>query len=255
MTLNAERFSGRVAEYKQYRERYDPDVVLPLLREWCGLVPEWTVADVGAGTGMLSDVFLVNGNRVIAIEPNAEMRAACLRTHADDAALSVSDGTAEATGLSAGAVEMVSVGRALHWFDTEAAFAEFKRVLKPGGWVAVIAFGRAEDGREENVAFERTIEGFMPTRERRKMYAVYERLENAFAGGEFRHAEIRGEMSLKWEALLGMTVSLSHAPLPGGAGYAEFEHAMRDYFERHAVDGELTLATRYWINAGRFSTR
>ena len=87
------------------------------------------------------------------------------------------------------------------------------------------------------------------------MYGLYERLEKAFAGGEFRHAEIRGEMSLKWEALLGMTVSLSHAPLPGGAGYAEFEDAMREYFERHAVDGVLTLATRYWINAGRFSTQ
>src|SRR5665213_2981337 len=201
MTLNAERFSGRVAQYEQY----DPAVVLPLLQEWCGLIPEWTVADVGAGTGMLSDVFLANGNRVIAVEPNAEMRAACARSHAGDRALAVMDGTAETTGLGHASVEMVSVGRALHWFDAEAAFAKFKRVQKPAGWVAVIAFGRTEDGREENVA--------------------YERIEDAFDGGEFRHAEIRGEMSLGWEALLGMAVS--HAPLPGGAARQHFYPLLR----------------------------
>ncbi|HZL26225.1 MAG TPA: class I SAM-dependent methyltransferase [Acidobacteriaceae bacterium] len=221
MTLNAERFSGRVAQYEQY----DPAVVLPLLQEWCGLIPEWTVADVGAGTGMLSDVFLANGNRVIAVEPNAEMRAACARSHAGDRALAVMDGTAETTGLGHASVEMVSVGRALHWFDAEAAFAKFKRVLKPAGWVAVIAFGRAEDGREENVAFERTIETLMPARGRKKASGAYERIEDAFDGGEFRHAEIRGEMSLGWEALLGMAVS--HAPLPGGAARQHFYPLLR----------------------------
>ena len=51
MRDSVEKFSGRVAEYEKYRERYDPDLVLPLLREWCGLRPEWTVADVGAGSG------------------------------------------------------------------------------------------------------------------------------------------------------------------------------------------------------------
>ncbi|WP_144312456.1 hypothetical protein [Terriglobus saanensis] len=67
MSVHVERFSGRVAEYAQYRERYDPFVALPLLEKWCGLVPDWTVADIAAGTGTLSDVFLANGHRVIAV--------------------------------------------------------------------------------------------------------------------------------------------------------------------------------------------
>src|ERR1700761_4051618 len=101
MAGNTERFTGRVAEYARYRERYDPQVVLPLLREWCGLTPEWTVADVGAGTGMLAEVFLANGNRVIAVEPNAEMRAACARELANEPRLEIVAGTGEATGLAA----------------------------------------------------------------------------------------------------------------------------------------------------------
>jgi predicted RNA methylase len=96
------RFTGKVAEYAQYRERYDPDIVLPLLREWCGLTPQWTVADVGAGTGMVGDLFRANGNRVMAVEPNAEMRAACASLHAADASFTVVDGAAEKTGLDDG---------------------------------------------------------------------------------------------------------------------------------------------------------
>jgi ubiquinone/menaquinone biosynthesis C-methylase UbiE len=252
MSGNIERFTGRVAEYEQYRERYDPDVILPRLREWCGLTPEWVVADIGAGTGMLSDVFLANGNRVIAIEPNAEMRDACERRHAGESHLRVVDGTAETTTLPGASVEMVSAGRALHWFDLEKAMAEFRRILKSGGWVAVVALGRAEDGREENETFAQAMEELMPDRYRKQSYAVYDELKAMFPGGEFHHEEIRGEMQLDWRSLLGMTISMSHAPLPDDARYPEFERKLRGYFERFEKGGEVALATRCWVDAGRF---
>src|SRR5215469_10954297 len=117
MEKNIRRFDGRVVEYARYRERYAPEVLLPRLREWCGLTPEWTVADVGAGTGMLSDVFLENGNRVVAVEPNVEMREMCIGLHEGASWFEVVNGTAEATGLADSSVEMVAVGRAFHWFD------------------------------------------------------------------------------------------------------------------------------------------
>src|SRR5690349_21932006 len=39
-------------------------------------LPQWVVADIGSGTGLLTKIFLENGNRVFAVEPNAAMRAA-----------------------------------------------------------------------------------------------------------------------------------------------------------------------------------
>lgn len=252
MVENAARFSGRVEQYERYRERYDPDIVLPLLREWCGLTPEWTVADVGAGTGMLADVFLANGNPVIAVEPNLQMREACARNHAESPALRVVDGTAETTGLEDASVDMVSVGRALHWFDGDKAFAEFRRILKPGGWVAIIAFGRADVGSEENVVLEQTLEHFMPERHRKKGYEVYGRVGEAFASGEFHHAEVHGEMRLTFDELMGLAISLSHAPLPGSERYPAFETALQGVFQRFAGNGLITIQTRYWINAGRW---
>jgi len=250
---NTEKFTGRVSAYAAYRERYDPAIVLPSLREWCNLEPNSTVADIGAGTGMLSDIFLANGNRVLAVEPNAEMREACLQLHAANPNLSVIDGTAEATGLPDASVEVVSVGRALHWFDLEATLPEFRRILKPNGWVIVLAFGRSKEGREENVAYEDFLRPFTKEGEgTRVTYAVYQRLKELFPGGEFHHKEIPGEMSLDWESLRGLTLSLSHAPLPDSPQFAPFEASLTHYFDKYQQEGKLALTTRYWINAARF---
>lgn len=64
-----ERFSTRVENYVRYRPGYPPAVVEVLRRE-CGLTPESVVADVGSGTGFLTELFLKYGCRVFGVEPN-----------------------------------------------------------------------------------------------------------------------------------------------------------------------------------------
>ena len=251
---NTDKFTGKADAYVRYRERYDPAVVLRYLRKWCGLRPEWTVADVGAGTGMLGDVFRANGNAVIAIEPNVDMRAACERLHQGDGAFQVMDGTAEAIGLAEGSVEMVAIGRALHFFNMDPALREIRRILKPGGWVAILASGREEGGRPENDAFELLMrEASQTFASTRAGYAVYKRMGEFFAGGEIHHAEVPGELRMDWETLRGLTLSHSHAPLPESEAFEEFERALVEYFRRFEQEGKVTLATRTWISAGRFA--
>ena len=104
MTEHVERFTGRVADYERYRLRY-PVGVLDILRERCGLLETSLVADVGAGTGMLAELFLENGNRVIAVEPNAEMREACERLRKRYTGLTVVAAAAEATTLEDASTE------------------------------------------------------------------------------------------------------------------------------------------------------
>jgi SAM-dependent methyltransferase len=253
MAEHAEKFTGKSADYAQYRERYDPEMILPLLREWCGLTPTWTIADIGAGTGMLGDVFRANGNPVTAVEPNADMRAMCTRLHEADPLFRVVAASAEETGLPAASVDMVAVGRALHWFVVEQALREFRRILRPGGWVAVIAAGREGQGREENEAFEKLMQTWTGNlQSTRAGYALYQRLDEFFAGGELHHAEVGSEMHLDWEALRGLTLSISYAPLPGSPLFAGFEAALAEYFDRYQQGGRITIATRCWVNAGRF---
>ena len=70
----AYRFSRRVDNYIKYRPRYPP-AVLDLLRAECRLTDAHVIADIGSGTGLLTELFLKNGNRVYGIEPDPDMRA------------------------------------------------------------------------------------------------------------------------------------------------------------------------------------
>jgi len=67
-TDSKERFSNRVADYLRYRPGY-PAAVIELVRSECGLRPGHVIADIGSGTGFLSELFLKNGNRVYGVEP------------------------------------------------------------------------------------------------------------------------------------------------------------------------------------------
>jgi hypothetical protein len=119
-------------------------------------------------------------------------------------------------------------------------------------WVAVVAFGRMEAGSEENLAYE---ELFRPSthdgKGTRSSYAVYKRLDELSTGGEFHQAQISGAMKLSWAELRGLTLSLSYAPLAESLAFAAFEAELRRFFERFEYEGEVTLATSYWVNAGR----
>src|SRR5271154_3656194 len=131
------RFSDRAKDYVKYRPHYSPEVV-QALRQACDLGPEHAIADVGCGPGLLAEVLLENGNRVIGVEPNLEMREAGQEYLARFADFSMIDGSAENTTLAAASMDFVVAGQAFHWFRPGPARAEFVRILKPGGWTVLI---------------------------------------------------------------------------------------------------------------------
>jgi SAM-dependent methyltransferase len=220
-----------------------PREVLAVLREHCGLRAEQVVADVGAGTGMLAELFLDAGNRVVAIEPNAEMRMACARLGERYAGLRVVDAAAEETGLGDASIDLVSVGRAFHWFDREKALAEFARILRPGGWVVLVANRRARDGSAAAVEYEQILmEHGTDYAEVRGGYRSFVGLRPYGDAGSFE-VQLPGEQRLSLEEFLGQTQSLSIAPMPGDAKYEGMQKSLRDYFAKWSEDEALLLQT------------
>lgn len=133
-------FSAGADAYRRGRPSY-PRVALDHLVGVLGLVAGARVADVGAGTGLFTDLLVARGFDVVAVEPVAEMRASI--TGAD-----VVDGSAEALPLPDESVDAVTVAQAFHWFDPPAALAEVRRVLRPGGGLALVW-----NARDETVAW------------------------------------------------------------------------------------------------------
>lgn len=144
MTDPTQRFSSRVENYSRYRPSY-PRQVLELLFEECGLTAASIIADIGSGTGIMTRLFLENGNQVFAVEPNREMRQEAEWNLASYSHFVSVDATAEATTLRAGSVDFVVAAQAFHWFDREKVRPEFVRILKPEGWVVLVWNDRRPD--------------------------------------------------------------------------------------------------------------
>jgi len=262
---NTQRFTGRATDYDRYRQRYPADAILAHLRDWCSLTPNSLIADIGAGTGMLAEVFLANGNRVLAVEPNADMRQQ-MRPSVEQhlgttpGPLTIIDATAEATTLPDASVDIVAAGRAFHWFDKDRALAEFRRILKPGGWITLVAADRDRDAKDplyraqidayEDLMSEHGIDYTSV----RSGYRTYDTMDS-FLDGEFHQAQILGYRALDRPTFIGHARSLSVTPPADHPGYEAFELALRQYFDTHARDGILTMPTICWITAGRIRTQ
>jgi SAM-dependent methyltransferase len=130
----AARFGAVAAEYDRGRPSY-PAAVLDRLAAVAGLGPGTDVLDLAAGTGKLTRQLVAAGASVVAVEPSAGMRERLVAAVPGAAAL---DGTGESIPLAPGSVDLVTVAQAFHWFRTAEALDEIHRVLRPGGWLALI---------------------------------------------------------------------------------------------------------------------
>jgi SAM-dependent methyltransferase len=127
-------FGSAAEAYEQGRPSYAPGAVALLAAE-LPLDPGRVVADLAAGTGKLTRLLLPSGAQVIAVEPVPEM-AGVLRRAVPG--VPVARGLAERLPLRDGSVDAVVVAEAFHWFSVGEALAEVRRVLRPGGGLALL---------------------------------------------------------------------------------------------------------------------
>jgi len=229
---SVDRFSSRVENYSRYRPGY-PSAIVDLLKEECGLTPNSMIADIGSGTGKLSELFLANGNIVIGVEPNAPMRAAAESILAGSPTFRSVDGTAESTTLDDASVDFIIAGQAFHWFDVQKAKDEFKRILKPNGWVVVIWNERLID----TTAFLRAYEQLLLTYGTDYQEVRHENAEPTvkefFAPNQPRFARFPTHQTFDFQAIRGRLLSSSYTPEPTSPDFqpmlAELERIFNDY--------------------------
>jgi SAM-dependent methyltransferase len=248
-----ERFTGRVESYVRYRPSY-PSQALQLLEERCGLSPACRVADVGAGTGILTAMLLQAGAHVWAVEPNAEMRAAAEGLLGSQPRFHSVAGSAEDTSLPAASIDLITAGQAFHWFDVAHTRVEFARVLAPEGWVALIWNDRARAATAFLAGYDELLLRHAPEYAQvSQLRARAERPETvrALFGGDFERVTCPNRQSLDFEGLVGRALSSSSTPQPGDPGHEPMVEALRRLFAQHQQDGAVIIPYETRMYFGR----
>lgn len=254
MIDSTQRFSKRVDNYVKYRPGY-PRAVIELLAAECDLTTESLVADIGSGTGLLSELFLNNGNRVLGVEPNREMREAGERLLASTPGFTSVDGTAEATTLATSSVDFVAAGQAFHWFDRARARVEFTRILKPQGWVALVWNERRTTSSPFLADYDQllTTYGNDYAQVNHKLIdpSIIDRFfaPNAWSVQKFENVQI-----FDLEGLRGRLLSSSYTPEPDQPNYQPMLDALEMLFAGHQRDGRVAFEYDTTVYYGRLST-
>ncbi len=130
----AQGYSEKAETYDRGRPDY-PAALDDWLHDALGVGPCAKVVDLGAGTGKFTRRLLATGANVIAVEPVPAMKEILERAapHAD-----AKLGTAQDIPLEEETVDAVVCAQSFHWFASDAALSEIRRVLKPGGILGLI---------------------------------------------------------------------------------------------------------------------
>ncbi|MEO7674131.1 MAG: class I SAM-dependent methyltransferase [Pyrinomonadaceae bacterium] len=241
MSETIERFSNRVENYVKYRPGY-PAEVLRLFKNELGLAEKSVIADVGSGTGLSAKMFLENGNEVFCVEPNNAMRTASEEFLDEHPGFRGVNGTAENTTLPDASIDIVIAAQAFHWFDADRTREEFKRILKPKGYIALIWNERRIDATPFLQEYEQFLLKFASDYTKVRHDNVDEEKLFAFFGQAFNTAVFENAQVLDFDGLKGRVLSSSYMPAEGSGNYSRMTEDLRILFAKYAEIGKIVIS-------------
>lgn len=235
--LGAGEFATLAEQYAKHRPDYSGSVLRALLGYVGADRLGFQVADVGAGTGIWTRMLAEHGLNCVAVEPDESMRGHGARC---TAGLPVAwhAGSAEATGLDSASVGWVTMASSFHWARLPDALQEFRRILKPDGFLTVLWNPREIEGhplfeRIENLVYEK-----VPGLRRRSSGSVrhapdYE--TELQSTGDFRDViffEAKHEVVMSKDRYLGVWRSVNDIQRQAGPDrFEELLHAIGEMVE------------------------
>ena len=246
------RFSSRVENYVRYRPGY-PQEILALLDSECGLANDSVIADIGSGTGKLTELFLKNGNPVFGVEPNREMREAGERLLKAFANFTSIDATAEETTLPNTSIDFIVAGQAFHWFDRVRCRKEFLRILKPNGWVVLIWNDRKTETTPFLHEYERLLQTYATDYSKVDHKNIDDEVVHEFFGYAPMKKKIPSAQQFDFEGLKGRLLSSSYAPDQGQPGHAEMLRDLEEVFDARQENGRVEFAYDTVIYLGKLT--
>ena len=121
-----QRFSKRAVYFAAFRPKYS-EALLNYLHERFSFSRRSVIADVGSGTGILTELLLKNGNVVFGVEPKDDMRGIAEEGLSSYRYFRSINGSAESTTLASNSVDFITAAQSFHWFRPIETRKEFRR--------------------------------------------------------------------------------------------------------------------------------
>lgn len=236
-----QRFTGKAGIYARFRPSY-PEALLNYLYGEAGFTQASEIADIGAGTGIFSRLLLARGSKVCCVEPNDEMRAQLEASLRGIPNARVIAAPAEATTLPNAGVDFITAAQAFHWFDRAAFRAEARRILRPGGKVALV-WNIQESTDPFIQALDALHVQFCEGYEGHRMHTVDEpETFDDFFAARCALRTCPNAYETDEQHFIGRCLSSSYAPREGDANHAAYVAALRDLFACYAPGGLLRVS-------------
>jgi SAM-dependent methyltransferase len=213
-----DQFAQAAPAYATFRPRYPAALFGALAANAPARHLAW---DCATGSGQAAIGLAEHFEQVVATDASAAQLAAAL----PHPRVRYQRATAEASGLSAGSVALVTVAQALHWLDRPAFYAEARRVLMPNGVIAAWSYGLIEIGPEVDALigtfYDRTVGPYWPP-ERALVETGYRTIDFPFAELALPARHMEGELTLEqlggyvttWSAVLRYRAAQGRDPVP-----------------------------------------
>jgi len=239
MKDSTQRFTDRVADYIQYRPTYPPEVITTLIQQ-ARLSADKIIADIGSGTGILTRQLLNTGCKVLAVEPNAAMRAAGEELLGGYPDFSSINATAENTTLPDESVDGITAGQAFHWFDRLATKMEFFRILRPGGFIALVWNHWQSDSSDFMNDYTKLLTEWGTDYQRVSRTRIDDAaIRQFFHPRPFEKFTFPNHQNFNLEGLKGRVLSSSYTPQSGHPKHAPLLEGLQEIFDRHQVNNEI----------------
>ena len=229
-------FDGKVEAYSIGRPTYPKEILKIIANLVNG--EESRIADIGAGTGLLTKMLSELNCHVIAIEPDENMLQECRQYCFNLKNIDFLHTTAEYTTLNHNSIDLITIAQAFHWFDKTRCKQEFQRILKDNGHVLLLWNEILEDSEmaqeysktlhQYKVKTTNAIASFNPDEEKRK-----------FFGQDYMKLYYDHWHSVTEEGFIGGAVSLSYTPSQKSHTYMEFVQALHNLFSKYQKDGKI----------------
>ena len=248
------RFSSRADNYSKFRPNYPEDIISYLESEEV-LYKDSIIADIGSGTGILSELFLKNGNSVFGIEPNSDMRNAAellLKKYQNFHSI---DGSAECTNMEENSINIITVGQAFHWFDQVKARKEFMRILKPEGYAVIIWNNRKRSGSKFLEQYEDLLLTYGT--DYRKISNIHIDFEQFYGFGKnsegYTREVFENYQFLDYPGLKGRLLSTSYTPLDDHPNYNNMITELEKIYKENNQKGLVRFDYETEVYYGRLN--